>query len=218
LHITQIFDTVKVMKNGPTPTGLRERKKLATRQALAQAALRLTARHGLEKVRVEEIAATAGVSLRTFNNYFSSKEEAIVSIAVDRAWRIGAALGERPADESLAEALSRVFVEQYIGGDVPDRKKVAQIHRAIAAPGLLGEYLKAMTRCQHSLAEAIARRTGHDATRDLYPRVLAAAVLAAARTAIEYWRDSKERIGLGAVLRRAIRQVVTGGTEVKHAS
>ena len=108
-------------KPAATP-GLRERKKQATRLALGTAALRLTSRRGLDKVRVEEIAAAADVSLRTFNNYFSSKEEAIVSLPVDRASRIGTALDARPPAEPLAEALSRVFVDQYIGTGEPDRE------------------------------------------------------------------------------------------------
>jgi hypothetical protein len=138
-------------------------------------------------------------------------------MAVDRAAGIGAALAGRPASESLADALSLVFVEQYVGADEPDRKRIAQVHRAISAPGLRGEYLKAMVRCQQSLAEAIACRTGSE-SRDLYPRVLAAAALAAARAAIEFWRDSRKSTSLAAVLRRAIQQVVSGGTREDHAS
>jgi hypothetical protein len=66
-----------------TRTGLRARKKTTTRQALARAALRLAVERGPANVRREDIAAEVEVSLRTFNNYFSSKEEAIVWLAVD---------------------------------------------------------------------------------------------------------------------------------------
>src|SRR5262245_66376689 len=87
--------------------GLRVRKKVATREALSWAALRLAAERGLDRVRVDEIAAAAGVSPRTYNNYFSSKEEAICALVVERAKRVGAALRARPADEPLGEAIVR---------------------------------------------------------------------------------------------------------------
>ncbi|WP_344745531.1 helix-turn-helix domain-containing protein, partial [Kribbella aluminosa] len=66
-------------------TGLRERKKLATRRAIGIAAMRLAIERGLENVLVEDIAAAAGVSPRTYNNYFANKYEAICSLATDRA-------------------------------------------------------------------------------------------------------------------------------------
>src|SRR4051795_13639980 len=91
-----------VMRTDETPaSGLRERKKLTTRQALARAALRLAVERGPGNVRREDIAAAVDVSLRTFNNYFSSKEQAIVALAVDRAAGIAASLRGRPAGEPL---------------------------------------------------------------------------------------------------------------------
>jgi hypothetical protein len=62
------------------PPGLRERKKIATRQALGLAAMRLAIERGLDNVLVEDIAEAAGVSTRTFNNYFASKYEAICAL------------------------------------------------------------------------------------------------------------------------------------------
>ena len=64
--------------------GLRERKKLATKQALALAALQLAVQRGLENVRVEDITDAVNVSRRTFTNYFSCKEEAIASLNTAR--------------------------------------------------------------------------------------------------------------------------------------
>src|SRR5436189_3170704 len=95
--------------------GMRERKKLATREALSAAALRLALENGPENVRVDEIAEAAGVSPRTYNNYFSSREQAIVAaISAERALRIAAALRDRPADEPLSEAVITAVVEQYV--------------------------------------------------------------------------------------------------------
>jgi AcrR family transcriptional regulator len=188
-------------------TGLRARKKLTTRQALARAALRLAVERGPGNVRREDIAAAVDVSLRTFNNYFSSKEEAIVSLAVDRAASIVVSLRGRPADEPLGEALVAAFVEQY-GQAAPSREWIAQLRIIVSAPQVHGAYLQALGGIEGSLAEAIAERTGADVRHDLHPRVLAAAACGAERVAIGYWLDSDATIPLAEVLRRAIKQVV----------
>jgi AcrR family transcriptional regulator len=188
-------------------TGLRARKKLTTRQALGRAALRLAVERGPGNVRREDIAAEVEVSLRTFNNYFSSKEEAIVSLAADRAAGIGAALRGRPAGEPLGEALVAAFVEQH-AETVPSREWIAQIRVIVSAPEVHGAYLKALAEIEGLLAGAIAGRTGTDVRRDLHPRVVAAAVCGAERAAIGYWLDSDATIPLAEVLRQAITQVV----------
>src|SRR4051794_40126464 len=95
------------------PEGLRERKKLTTRQALGRAALRLAIERGPANVRREDIAPAVDVSLRTFGNYFAGKEEAIVSLAVARAAGMVAALRARPADEPIGRALIAAFAGQY---------------------------------------------------------------------------------------------------------
>lgn len=96
------------------PPGLRERKKQATREALREAALRLAVERGPDQVRVEDIAEAAGVSPRTYNNYFASREQAIVSaVTADREARIVAAVAARPAGVRLADAVTEAVVEQY---------------------------------------------------------------------------------------------------------
>src|SRR5271166_2493808 len=101
--------------------GLRERKKLATRRALGIAAMRLAIQRGLDSVLVEEIAAEAGVSTRTFNNYFASKYEAICALSADRGRQTGIALRNRPADEPLMEAITHAVLEP-IGTQSPDKE------------------------------------------------------------------------------------------------
>src|SRR5208282_6768919 len=95
------------------PEGLRERKKLATRRALGIAAMRLAVERGLDNVLVEDIADAAGVSARTFNNYFGSKYEAICALQQDRALRIGEALRGRPAGEPLWESVTQAVLSQF---------------------------------------------------------------------------------------------------------
>ncbi|WP_324277999.1 helix-turn-helix domain-containing protein [Blastococcus brunescens] len=88
--------------------GLRERKKLATRQALHEAALRLVADHGLDAVSVDDIAERADVSPRTFFNYFASKVDAVVGLDPAAPRRMCDAFAGRPAGESPIESLRAV--------------------------------------------------------------------------------------------------------------
>ena len=91
--------------------GLRERKKLDTRKALSDAALELAFERGLGNITRDDIAARAGVSVRTFNNYFTGKHEALVYRQIERIKRSLAILRGRPADEPLWTAIRMAVVE-----------------------------------------------------------------------------------------------------------
>ncbi|GLY65503.1 TetR/AcrR family transcriptional regulator [Amycolatopsis taiwanensis] len=161
--------------------GLRERKKVATRKALREAALRLALEHGPDNVRVDDIAEAAGVSPRTYNNYFSSREQAIVAaINAERALRITAALRARPEDEPLARAVVEAVVEQYTSEPAGDALTLIT-----STPRLCAEFTEAVSAIRQPLASAIADRIGGDDV--LAPAVLAAAISAAVRVAIEHW-------------------------------
>ena len=73
----------------------RDQQKDQTRFDLSLAAFELAREHGLASVRVPQIAAATGVSPRTFNNYFPSKEAAIVWPTTWRGSRLAASLGDR---------------------------------------------------------------------------------------------------------------------------
>jgi AcrR family transcriptional regulator len=165
--------------------GLRESKKLATRQALSWAAMRLAVERGLANVLVEDIAAAAGVSPRTYNNYFASKEAAICGIIADRAELIRAALAARPADEPLADAVLAAVMAPYDLPNDPDRDWVARTRVVLAEPALRGEFLKAMIAMEQALVEGIAARLGTDV--GLFPRVVAASAVGATRVGIDHW-------------------------------
>ncbi len=148
---------------------LRERKKLATRAALAQATWRLTIERGYAHTRIEDIAEAAGVSARTFSNYFSGKDEALLSVGADRGARMVAALRTCPDDADLWEALAHAMSEQFAGqGEVP-----RDIAGRIAFPPELAARRGLHASIEVALAAAIADRTGTDASRDLYPRLVA---------------------------------------------
>ena len=188
-------------------TGLRERKKLATKQALAWTAMQLAIERGLENVRVEDITDAVNVSRRTFTNYFSSKEEAIASLNTDRAAGAAGALRERPAGEPLADSLAEVFAAQHRAATGVDRERAKAIRMLVSSPALFGEYLKTLVDAEGPLAEAIAERTGADPRADLYPHVLAAAVTAAVRAATRHWIATGSAGSLHDLIRLAVRQV-----------
>lgn len=186
-----------------------ERKRAVTRAALAGAALRLALEHGLEHVTVPGIAAAAGVSPRTFNNYFASKEEAVASPAFDRMAGILKTLGQRPAAEPAWEAVTAAVLAQFpAGGDAsPEAVRHAQLVKD--SPALWGEQLKTYAAIEQLLAAAVAERLG-TAAGELTPRLIAAAAIGAARVAFDYWLDAGGHPPLRGVIARTLAQTGAG--------
>ncbi|MFV5995391.1 TetR/AcrR family transcriptional regulator [Streptomyces sp. NPDC056231] len=165
------------------PPGLRERKKQATREALREAALRLAVERGPDQVRVEDIAEAAGVSPRTYNNYFASREQAIVSaVTADRETRIAAAVAARPAGVRLADAVTEAVVEQYANTGERGHKALLLI---LTQAALRDAFLDTTAGIEPPLTAVIAERLGGAEAHTA--RVLAASVAAAARIALEGW-------------------------------
>src|SRR5580698_9481523 len=191
----------------------RDQQKERTRLDLALAAFRLAQAEGLANVRVPQIAEAVGVSPRTFNNYFPSKEAAVVFPTTLRAARMASDLAERPAGEPLADALVATVAGLY-GPDGQDGLPDGWLDgfRALAAaePALHGEYLKAMATGERALAGAIAHRSAAAADA-LEPLVLAAVVVAAERAAVLHWfRQAGPRAPLVEVVRAAVGLAVRG--------
>jgi AcrR family transcriptional regulator len=195
--------------------GLRERKKVATRKALGLAAMRLAVERGLDNVLVEDIAEAAGVSARTFNNYFASKYEAICALGFDRAMRIGAALRERPPGEPLWDATVAAVMSEYGSADrALDEEWMAGVRLVTSTPAMRGEYLKVLAMTQYSLAEAIALRMGFKAGASMFPRILAAGVTAAVEAAMERWLHASRPVALAPLIRQSLAELAVGMREV----
>jgi AcrR family transcriptional regulator len=168
-------------------TGLRERKKVATRLALHRAALQLVAERGLDRVSIDEIAERADVSPRTFFNYFSSKDDAVVGLDPAAPQQQAEAFASRPADELPVQALRAVAVAQAaVMAEEPElwplRLRVIEAH-----PALLARLTAGFGESDRALAAAIADRTGTLAQVDAYPQLLAHVAGAAMRSSLHRW-------------------------------
>ncbi|WP_285742282.1 TetR family transcriptional regulator [Lentzea sp. NBRC 105346] len=191
-------------------TGLRERKKAATRAALADAALTLCAEHGVDVVTVEQIATAAGVSLRTFFNYFPSKEEAVVAGDMATAEAFVHAFTERPASEPVLVALGAALHET-----IPEQIELGRLKQLRAlrhTPSLLPHLMAAYAVRERELADAVAARAGIDADADPYPQMTAAAVMATLRAIVQWWFDKPDTHTTGQLIDRLIAQLGAGFT------
>ncbi|MBO2447467.1 TetR family transcriptional regulator [Actinomadura barringtoniae] len=189
--------------------GLRERKKALTREALSRAAMRLAVEHGVEGVTVEAIAAAAGVSPRTFHNYFPGKEEAIVATLTDGAQSVIDGLRVRPDEEPVWDSLRQVLIEVLLPSESRD-ETIALMRLVKQNPGLIAQQLGGLGEMQRQIAEIVAARTGTDVARDLYPHLLAGAAGTAMRAAVDLWTEGKADTDLPDLVRDAFDQMRAG--------
>ncbi len=190
----------------------RDRQRDDTRHDLALAAFELATRHGLGGVRVPDIAAAAGVSTRTFNNYFASREAAIVWPAACHAIGVADQFRGRPADEPIGESLVESVTALYgpgAGQQLPP-DWLRRFRALVAAePALHGEYLKATAAAQEALGDAIAERIGGGQSGAFRAHVIAGMVAGAERAAVMHWMRHNDGT-LADAVRTAVRQAVAG--------
>jgi AcrR family transcriptional regulator len=171
--------------------GLRERKKLKTRQLIAETARRLFAERGFEHVTVTEIAREAEVSPATVFNYFPTKEDLFYSRLEAFEDELLTAIRERGPGASVIDAFSGFLLGQ--GGvltmDAPEAdEQLRTITRIVTeSPALLDRERQVFDRYAQTLAALLAEETGADAA-DAVPRVVANALLGLHRALIEQVR------------------------------
>jgi AcrR family transcriptional regulator len=193
-----------------TELGLRERKKRETGARLRSVALRLATERGVDQVTVEDIAAEADVSTRTFFNYFSSKEEALVGPDPSSATDLAQALADRPTDEPPLESLRHLMLMRaaVISERVDDIR--ARMELVKSCPALQPRYFAIAATFDRVLAEGIAARSGTDPDLDPYPALLAAVASTAMRTTIVTWLASPGARPLAELLDEAFDQIAAG--------
>lgn len=204
-----VTDTVPQESSRP---GLRERKKLETRDALATSAMQLAMKHGLDRIRVEDIALAANMSMRTFNNYFSNKYEAVAARYVDRMRHTACTLLAWPATAPLWDAIIGSIIqtwsaiEQDQTADIPSHTRLRSI---LSTRSTQGEIMLTAFDDENPFTLAVAQRT-RMSPDDLYPKLVTAVVTAVSQVAINRFLQAEPPVPLAPLLREVLLQVAAG--------
>lgn len=165
--------------------GRRELNKAANREAIAGAALAFLRNRALNEFTVDDVAAAAGVSRRTFFNYFSSVEAAVASFTQDYLDSVITALEARPVDEPILESAQLALADV---GSPHDLAVLAETFALTQDPALGRFQLQAWDECTVKIAD-VARRRLPQGTDELYINAMVGAVVGAGRAAIVVWHE-----------------------------
>jgi AcrR family transcriptional regulator len=167
--------------------GLRERHRKRTAADLEEAALELFCEKGFDAVTIDDIAAAADVSRRTFFRYYASKEDVILSDHPKRLDELAAALNRRSADEPALTALRHAIIS--LAGTYEEQRDhmVRRFRLVTTTPALEARSLCLQRNWETSVTAMLAARMGVDPAEDLRPGVVAATTMAAMRIATANW-------------------------------
>jgi AcrR family transcriptional regulator len=174
--------------------GLRERRRRQTSADIRDAAVRLSLERGFDKVTIEEICVEAGISTRTFFNYFPNKESAMAYGPSDIPAELTAdfvAAGPAPYSVVLAELIT--LAAHHLRDMPPDREQAAgMLELAKTTPAVLAALLADLERFQNQLTDIVVRRQAMRPDDEI-PALISALALTAVRSGIERWASGKPR-------------------------
>jgi AcrR family transcriptional regulator len=192
--------------------GLRERHRKRTAADLEEAALMLFTEKGFDAVTIDDIAASADVSRRTFFRYFASKEDVILSDHPRRLGELEAALHRRPADEPALTALRHAILS--LAGSFEDQREhmVRRFRLITETPALEARSLCLQRNWETGVTVMLAERMGVDPAEDLRPGVVAATTMSAMRVATANWLAGGGHGDLPAIVAAAL-DLLDGGLQ-----
>ncbi len=172
--------------------GLRERKKRETRSALHRAALDLVEDKGFAAVTTDAIAARAGVSARTFFNYFPSKDTAVIGVTGEELEDRAAALEHLLPGEQPLALLKQVLAEMLAPASLDPRLRARRRRILLGEPALASALVGNNIRIENALTAALERRLGVQPGASVGPRLTVAAATAVVRACIEHQQSGGE--------------------------
>jgi AcrR family transcriptional regulator len=188
--------------------GLRERKKLKTRRAIQEHALRLFLAEGYDATTVEQISAAAEVSPSTFFRYFPTKEDVVITDEYDPL--IAESLRRQPAGLSPVEALRRTLREIVGMMLITDRQRILErVTLSMSVPALRARQWENMQETQRLIAQMVAERLGRSPD-EFELRAFSAALLGVWQVTITTWVAEGGESDLLALLEQALDYLSAG--------
>lgn len=193
------------MSSGVIPDRRAARRR-QTEAALRSAALDLAEERGFDGFTVDEVAARAGVSPRTFFNYFPTKEAAVLADPRPVMEAMINAVHERP-EARLVDAIHAAiaaFLEVSAADGRNIRRELALVE---GQPSLRIALLSHYCAYERSLGRAIAERMGTTVEDDPLPLVIAASAVGIARIVLVRWSWTNEPVPDAAEVDRTLRRM-----------
>jgi AcrR family transcriptional regulator len=190
--------------SAPPGAGLRERKRQQTRERLTRVAMELFLARGFEATTLDDIAAAADISRRSFFHYFASKEDLVL------AWQDGstdamiAAIAARPADEPMLTAAENAILAMARQFKPEEALAMARLKRE--TPALRAREPAKYEKMERAMAAALAARTS-DPAEQLRARLVAMITTGAIRLASEKWMAEGAEEGPEVLVRRTFNDI-----------
>lgn len=184
---------------------LTERRRQETRLEIAECAATLFADQGYDETTVEDIAAAAGISLRTFYRYCAAKEDALTPLLASSVGQLVEALASHPADEPLTAVVAATFGTPDSARRLADTERARRLVRVMGeVPAIRMRWLASGREMQQQLAPALAARTG-TAEDSLEVHLLANALIGGLNVALEHWAWQETPDDFAELTLRALR-------------
>ena len=189
--------------------GLRERKRRATHQRIAEEAARLTRVKGIDATTIDEIAAAAEIGRATFFRYFDAKETAVAEgFSIPWLTLLVENLEVQPPELSAMDAVIETFAS-FGGGFRGDVRNLVlqQVRLLQGSPTLTAWTLALYVRFELAIAEAVKHRFPDLTPDDSRPRMVGALTMSAVRVSLDTWLESGATKDLAVLLQDALRCV-----------